>query len=296
MRKGIVLVVSCLFISAISLTQLEREVLGQGTEKAKVKGVLYSRYEELARAVNPSFSVKLSERYSNSKSIDSYPPELAGVWGGKLKLYRTEITDLKKRIDPHEVEKTARCFKVGRECNINFEFEKDKTGKLKFLPATGVFMVPAGESDEVQQLIAKNSDDPIKASLLKDMLATKEIPISYHLGPYVTSTDSKSFGGASVVSRLVCSSSHELEKNTFEEQILCKTSETFPNKSIRRNFSEVAIWFKLIPEQDYIYARVAELSFSEKGQLHERAILAGTLSKGRRMQTDSRTLIHQSFH
>lgn len=63
--------------------------------------------------------LKLSERYSNSKSIDSYPSALAGVWGGKLKLYRAEFTDLKKRLDPQEVEKTSRCLKVGRECSTN---------------------------------------------------------------------------------------------------------------------------------------------------------------------------------
>ncbi|MCA9814696.1 MAG: hypothetical protein KC652_06225 [Cyanobacteria bacterium HKST-UBA01] len=294
MLKGLSLPICSLFTLAILLTQLEIEASGIEQEKQKTNS--YSRYEELARAVNPSFSLKLSERYSTSNCIDSYPSTLAGVWGGKLKLYRAEYTDLNKRLHPQAVEKASRYFKVGRECHTNIEFEKDTEGKLKMLPPKGVIMVPASESDEVQQFVAKSSDDPIKASLLKDILATKELPIRFNFGPFEYSPDGKSFGGGSLVSRLLSSSRHELSKNTFEERMICKVSETFPNKSIRTSFSETVLWFKLIPEQDYLYVRVVELNFGAKGQLHERTIFAGTLAKGRRMQTDSRTLIHQSFH
>ena len=117
MLKGLSLPICSLFTLAILLTQLEIEASGIEQEKQKTNS--YSRYEELARAVNPSFSLKLSERYSTSNCIDSYPSTLAGVWGGKLKLYRAEFTDLKKRLDPQEVEKTSRCLKVGRECSTN---------------------------------------------------------------------------------------------------------------------------------------------------------------------------------
>ncbi|MEZ4537375.1 MAG: hypothetical protein R3D26_20605 [Cyanobacteriota/Melainabacteria group bacterium] len=54
MPKGLFLPICSLFTLAISLTQLEIEA--SGIEQEKQKANSYSRYEELARAVNPSLN------------------------------------------------------------------------------------------------------------------------------------------------------------------------------------------------------------------------------------------------
>ncbi len=252
----------------------------------------FGRIDEIGATPSPSSGLKSDTKKYSGRSIDSFPPSLVGNWGGKLQIFSYKQSGLYQASDRTTAGKTALHLQPGRSCATNFNFQKvGSSEQVRLDPVKGVIFVPMASTLSYDH--ASTAKDRMSPEL-QAMAQKSTIPLTIYFDTAKTSGSETGVGGNQIAQAILKESIRELGPNTYEKQIfLTNTNVLAGSRKVLKGFDENVIWFQVLPEKGYLYARICALSFSEKGELLSKLVLSGTLSKGRHVNTNAESIIKQ---
>lgn len=243
-----------------------------GTKSPAAKKVS-SRLEELGSNPNPSCGLNVDPKRYSSTIIDSYPAELAGIWGGELKIFSNSITPEFYKRDPLLAKRTQLLLMPGRTCALNFDFQMEGD-KLMLQPVSGVVSVPIKSTNTYAAML--------KAGKVTPAIANMMIPaLVLYFGTVKSNADEKGVSGGDFNNTALKKITRMISSDTFEEQSFVKQVVSFGGSRVLKGTDENVFWFKIVPRNNTLYVRLIGLTFDEKGKLLSKLVLTGSLDKGR---------------
>lgn len=315
----------CTSVQFASLAQDESQDVTKSsptnqTNSANVKSnkptVLFGRIEQIAAGTGAQFpllkeqTAKLDTRqmpkpvqkgqastYTGSV-VRSFPQNFSGTWGGRLKIWTSQMDPICWQLDSDEANRTRQLMVPGREGSVNFEFSQNGTGKIDLEPAQVVFMVPMRDTNMGQQLgsmlgagglgqtgglTLPGMDSRQMASVLQQMGNTMNVPIMVSFGS-INDPNVKGVSGNDIRAVVLSNTIRQLSPGVLEQQIIAQESQR--NKKTgrtRQEFAETVVRFTS-QNANTLYVQAAAVNYTSDRRFERKMILYGTVRRGIVMQ------------
>ncbi len=230
------------------------------------------------------------ETYSGSIA-KTFPTDFLGVWGGQLAVWSYNYSPTYLSVDKAEAEQSAVILKRGRSGAVNFQFYRDRTGKIALEPANVLLSIPMKDSYSFSKMMQGSGGMQSQmgpfAGAFNQMMGNMEAPIvMLHFGNVTTSSMETGVSGNQFRSQVVKNVIRELGPGVLEEQIVTKSvSRVATTGKTVSGYDESVLRFKRLSDSKF-YVLAASVKYTGTGKYLSKLIMYGTVDKGHMMQTN----------
>ena len=281
----------------------------QAAEPAKAKAFkLYGRIDQLFGSSGASFptlkaetpkmdargvkiqahAAHVAQSVFSGAIVKSFPTDYAGTWGGQLQAQVVQIDPGYYSIDPEMARRTAQAMRVGAVGAVNFQFANLAAGKVSLEPARILFMVPAKDTVQGDQMSAMfgqagGANNPM-GDMLKNMTANMNVPVVVSFGESPDLPGAVSVTGGQIHAKVLKNEIRQLGPGVLEQDIVSQVS-SWDKGVVHNGFTETVIRFTARNSQQ-MYAQAASVDFSDRRRFEMKTVFAGWITKGQVMNTD----------
>ena len=242
---------------------------------------------------------KVEETKYSGTIAKNFPTDFRGQWGGSLQVWSYQYSPLYLKVDRAQAVQSVKILKKGRKGNVNFNFYRDRLGKVALRPAEVLLSIPMKDSYTYGQMMKSNSGmqnqmAPFGKSF-ENVMANMEVPmVKINFGNAQTDgVMTTGISGNQFKQVLVKNVIRQLAPNVIEQQIVTRVNTRVKGKNkTNSGYAESVLRFKKL-NTNRLYVLAASVNYTKSGKYLDKMIMYGTVDRGRLVQTDPMSGMNQ---